>query len=108
LTTELIEALDLPADLAGAVVIATVPDGPADEAGLQGSEGVIETPLGNMPAGGDIITAIDGQPVTGMDDLITYLVDKRPGEAVTLSLYRADGEISELIVVLGARPDSVR
>jgi 2-alkenal reductase len=56
--------------------------------------------------GGDIITAIDGQPVAGIDDLISYLVTLyQPGDTVTLDVIRADGSTEQLQVTLGERPE---
>jgi S1-C subfamily serine protease len=58
----------------------------------------------SVRAGGDIIVAIDGHPVTSGGDLRAYIENsKRPGEAVTLTLLRADQRL-ELQVLLQERP----
>ncbi|MCZ7543454.1 MAG: trypsin-like peptidase domain-containing protein [Anaerolineae bacterium] len=45
--------------------------------------------------GGDIITGIDGVPVTNRDELTLYLEgNKRPGDTVTLTLVRDNQEIA--------------
>ena len=60
-------------------------DGPADEAGLQGSDKTLTMAGETFQLGGDLIIAIDDQPVEGIDDLITYLIEEtRPDEEVTL------------------------
>jgi S1-C subfamily serine protease len=53
-----------------------------------------------LPAGGDVITALDGQPVTGMEDLQTLLELAYPGQRVVLTLLR-DGRQVQVEVMLG-------
>ena len=60
LSLEAIEALGLNT-YTGAYVSSVVPGGPADQAGIRG--GSQPTNIENLEAGGDVITAIDGQPV---------------------------------------------
>ncbi len=38
---------------------------------------------------GDVITAIDGTPVTSMNVLTSYIADKKPGDTVTLTVNRS-------------------
>ena len=57
-----------------------------------------------VPTGGDIITAIDGQPVHGFDDLTAYLFMKTSvGQTVTLTILR-DGKSMDVKATLAARP----
>lgn len=73
----------------GQVVGDIVAGGPADEAG-------VET--------GDVITAIDGQPLGGNDDaLLDALFEREPGQTVTLTVER-DGAEQTIEVTLGERP----
>ena len=106
-TPNVAEALDLPADTRGAMVIEAVEDGPADQGGLLGSDDVIETDLGRLPTGGDIILSADGEAIESMDDLITYLADKSPEEEIELGVLHADGEEEDIVIILGVRPISV-
>jgi 2-alkenal reductase len=86
----------------GAYVIAVSPGGPADKAGIVG--GSRGTSIRGLPAGGDLIIAIDGRPVFVFSDLLSYLVaNKGPGDVVTLSIIRDDQE-KEVQVVLDKRP----
>jgi S1-C subfamily serine protease len=58
-----------------------------------------------VPTTVDIITAIDGQPVDGMGDLITYLArSTQPGQTVTLNVLRNGTEQLQLQATLTARP----
>jgi len=101
-----VAAMDLPGRQ-GALVIDVTPDGPADEADLRGSDRTIEIDGAEVETGGDVIIAVEGRPVRGMDDLIAYLVRyTRPGQEVTLRVLRDGKEIS-VPVTLGERPDQV-
>ena len=86
----------------GAYVLEVAPGGPADQAGLRG--GSQPTDRGRLLAGGDLITAIDGQPVSTFDELLSYLTtNKSPGDSVVLTVLR-DGQPMDITVTLGARP----
>jgi len=50
---------------------------------------------------GDIITAIDSEPLTTFDGLISALATHQPDDTVTLSVWR-DGEMLDVAVTLGA------
>ena len=105
LTDEVLEAMNLAAGTQGALIISVAENSPADQAGLRGSPQVLTTAGQRYPYGGDIITAIQGEPIAGMDALITYLVDNtRPGDQVTLELVRPGGEKAKASVTLGSRP----
>jgi len=96
-----IEALGL-TTYTGAYVSSVTPGGPADKAGIRG--GTEATNLPTVQAGGDIITAIDGQPVNTFDDLLAYLTtNKSPGETAVLTVLR-DGKSMDITVTLDKRP----
>jgi len=96
--------MDLPEDTTGALVISVAQNSPADKAGLHGSDKTLTIAGREFPFGGDVITAIDDQPVSEMDDLITYLVDNlKPGDKADLTIIR-DGETRTVTVTLGSRP----
>jgi S1-C subfamily serine protease len=101
LTLAAIEALGLNT-FTGAYVTGVTPGGPADQAGIRG--GSQPTGIGDLQAGGDVITAIDGQPVTTFDDLLGYLTtNKSPGDTVVLTILR-EGQTMDVTVTLGTRP----
>ncbi|HDQ72584.1 MAG TPA: PDZ domain-containing protein [Chloroflexi bacterium] len=97
-------AMDLPADQWGALVIDVVEDGPAMEAGLRGADETITIDGARINIGGDVIIAVNDQPVRAMDDLITYLVkETRPGQTITLTILRS-GRERQIEVELDERP----
>ena len=99
------ELMDLPQDTRGALVISLAEGGPAEEAGLQGSDRSRIVDGVDFPLGGDIIVAINGQPIEDMDDLIAYLIDKtRPGEDATIEVLRGKETRETIKVTLGTRP----
>ncbi len=107
------QELNLPENVRGAYVIDVVQGGPASRAGLRGAAagdtsialGVDQAGVAYLPAGGDLITAVDGQPVQQFDDLLVYLEShKSPGDKVTLTVIRSGGAESKLTITLGARP----
>ena len=104
LNSELAEAMGLEADQRGVLVIEVVPESPSDEAGLRTSDQQIEIGGVETRIGGDVIVAIDDQPVEGFDDLVTYLVrNTSAGEAASLTILR-DGREETVRVTLAARP----
>jgi 2-alkenal reductase len=101
LRLEAVEALGLKI-YTGAYVLDVAEGGPADKAGIKG--GSQPTSIDGLEAGGDVIVAIDGQPVNTFDDLLSYLTtNKSPGDAVVLTIVR-DGESMDVTVTLGNRP----
>jgi 2-alkenal reductase len=100
-TLMLAEALGLPQSR-GAYLVEVVTGGPADQAGLKA--GTRDTSITGLKAGGDLITAIDGQPINVYADLIGYLMTKKsPGDKVVLTILR-NGKEMQVTVTLGKRP----
>jgi S1-C subfamily serine protease len=111
-----IEGADLNSDLArvlnldvdqGVLVQKVTPDGPAADAGLQAGDATVGIEGAQVKAGGDVITAIDGKTITGMEDLISVVNAKQPGDTVTLTVLR-DGSSHDVTVKLADRPASVQ
>jgi S1-C subfamily serine protease len=88
----------------GLLVLDTASGGPADEAGLQGGDRWLRVGPYQLPAGGDIITAVDGQPVADFQALTVYLeTEAAVGATVELTVLRGDAEIT-IPVTLGHQP----
>lgn len=106
ISAEVAELMNLPADTKGALIIGLAEDGPAEDAGLIGSEETDTVEGLPYRYGGDIITAINGEGIEGINDVIRYLVDEtRPGDQITVDVIR-DGETVQIDVTLGSRPDN--
>jgi S1-C subfamily serine protease len=102
LTDQLKEDVDLPVS-EGAYVTQSVPDGPADDAGLRGSG----TDTSGAPKpGGDIIVAVDGKKVSSPDEVANAVSAKQPGDKVKLEILRGNDR-KTVTVTLGERPDSL-
>src|SRR5712691_11897787 len=101
---QLAEALDLPGQ-EGLLVEAATKGGPAAVAGVRGGDRVVRAGIQRIAIGGDLIVAVDGQKVASPFDLNILLNRKRPGDAITLTIYRG-GKKMELPVKLGERPSS--
>jgi len=100
---ELAAALKLPVDK-GVLVSSVIDGGPADKAGVRGGDKQLTVRGLPVVAGGDIITAIDGDPITSFDQMIGYLSSQKlVGEEVTLTILR-DGETLQLPLTLADRP----
>src|SRR5450759_3988918 len=106
------QALGLSSTARGIYVMDAAAGGPAAQAGLHGGSQNTDVILSvgrrsalYLPRGGDLITAIDGQPLTKMDDLLLYLEEHgTPGQKATLSVLH-NGKQLRLTVTLGVRPD---
>ena len=97
------EALGLAPGVVGAYVV-SVPEGsPAARAGVQGGSKL--TRFEGLPAGGDLITSVDSQPIRSFSDLLAYLVaNKVPGEDLQLGILRGD-ETLTIHVTLASRAE---
>ncbi len=91
LTPTLAEQIRAPVQQ-GVILATVVPGGPAARAGLRGA-------TGSNPATGDIITALDGQPVRSVEDVASYIDKKEPGDTVRVA-YARGGQTQEASVTL--------
>jgi S1-C subfamily serine protease len=106
LNPEFSAAMKLDSKQRGALVEEIMPDSPAARAGLKGSAKSVSIEGQTVKVGGDVITAIDSQKVTGMDHLIAYLArSTQVGQKVTLTILR-EGKEQSLDVTLAARPSA--
>ncbi|MGH2712640.1 MAG: S1C family serine protease [Thermoleophilaceae bacterium] len=102
-TEDLASELDLPAD-AGALLERVEDGGPAESAGLRGSE--TDELSGDISRPGDLIVSIDGEPVKTADDVVAAVAGKQPGDTLELGLYRGDDKRT-VRVELGERPEEL-
>ncbi|MFP5229128.1 MAG: S1C family serine protease, partial [Acidobacteriota bacterium] len=100
---DLAKQMGLP-DQYGVLIESTVPGGPAARAGLHGGNQIAY--LGNMKIliGGDLIVAIDGHEITNSQDISEIMNQHQPGDAVMVTFYRGQREMTRR-VVLGETED---
>jgi S1-C subfamily serine protease len=90
--------MGLPADN-GVLIMKVQPGGAADRAGLHaGNERAF---VGNRPIviGGDLIVAIDGEPVSDQQDLANVMDKHHAGDTVTVSIFRGKRKMDVKVVL---------
>jgi serine protease Do len=102
LTSDIAQAMDLPANQEGVLVEQVQQGSPADEAGLRGSFQPVTINGQQLLIGGDVIVAMDGQRIASFEDLSAFMQQAEPGQEVTLTLLREGSQI-EVSVILAAR-----
>ena len=81
----------------GILVREAVPGGPAEQSGIKG--GTVDD-----PASGDVILAVDGQPVLRVADLVATIDRRTVGEQVTVTVVR--GGVEQAVqMTLGEYPE---
>jgi S1-C subfamily serine protease len=92
-TPDVALAMNLASDQRGVLVEQVQQQGPADRAHLrEGSQAFVNNGHRRL-VGGDIIVALDGQPVSRLKDMQTFLQPAQPGQTVTLTLLRGKEQI---------------
>ena len=77
----------------GAMVVVIEKNSPADRAGLRGSSQTVTIEGNRFQVGGDIITSINGEEVTG-ENLATIVRKYSPGDTLQLSILRNSQALS--------------
>ena len=104
LSDDVANLMNLPAGTKGALVLQLADGGPAEKAGMAGSDSISTIKGMKVAYGGDVIIAANKQPIESMDDLIAYLIeDTHPGDKVTFTVLRK-GQQKNITVTLGTRP----
>jgi S1-C subfamily serine protease len=98
------ELLSLPASQ-GLLVARVVRGGPADAAGIQAGRNVVLIGNQEFVIGGDLLVEADGIPLTASQDLNRYILKKKPGDIIKVTLYRGKTRMT-VNVKLGETPDT--
>jgi S1-C subfamily serine protease len=92
----------------GLLVARMYQDSPADKAGLRTARREVIVGNRRYLVGGDIITAVDGKPLTKWEDLNVYLEEQTEvGQTIVLTVVR-DGKEMTLKATLEDTPDSLQ
>jgi len=90
----------------GLLVLEVVEGAPADAAGIRGGSRVARIGNYGVPLDGDIIIAVNDEPVDDFEDLTVYLETQTAvGDTVTLTIIRG-GEEQTISLTLAERPEA--
>lgn len=95
------EYLGLPEQ--GQMVVTVEPGSPAADAGLQAASFAVTVNGQSFPAGGDVITEVDGEALSGESALQNIIFAKEPGDEIVLRVWR-DGQEGTVRVTLEVIP----
>jgi S1-C subfamily serine protease len=96
--------MEVPVDK-GLLVAEVTPGGPAAKAGIRAGDRVVSIGNAQIPVGGDIVTAVNGTPVTTFQELTVYLESEtQVGDTVEVTIIR-DGREMTVKVTLAERSE---
>jgi S1-C subfamily serine protease len=101
LTRQLQQLFHLPT-ASGLLVRDVTPDSAASKAGIKPGTTSVVVEGESYKVGGDILTKIDGKPVTTTQQLFYTVLQKRPGDRMKIELWH-NGKKKTVTVTLGAR-----
>jgi len=102
-TSDIAKAMNLPTDQKGVLVEQVQQGSPADKARLRGSYKPVTISGQQVLVGGDIITALNNEPVGRIEELQSLIQKHSAGDEVTLKILRENTSI-EIKVTLGKQP----
>ena len=95
-------AMNLAQGQKGVLVGGLVPGSPAAQSGLQPNDQEATVNGQTVPVGGDVVTAVDGIPVSTPQDLESIISQHKPGDSVEVSFLR-DGQVQTVPITLGSQ-----
>jgi len=95
---ELAQEIGLPANY-GILIVRVLPGGAADRAGLKGGNERAYLGASQIMIGGDLIVAINADPVGDAQDLSNAMNKHRAGETVTVTVYRGKRKINVQVLL---------
>jgi S1-C subfamily serine protease len=89
----------------GAIVSEVISDSPAEKAGIRGGD---RKQLEGIPVPiGDVITGIEGDPVSSSEDVIEVVNSVKPGERLLMTVVTPGEKERRVEVTVGTRPEGV-
>jgi S1-C subfamily serine protease len=96
INADLASALDLP--VTKGILIARVERGSSvDRAGIRGATERVRWYNHRIYVGGDILTEIDGNPISSREELRLALESKRPGDTIQVTIYRGQSKMKKTV-----------
>jgi len=102
LTPAIVEAMGLKVSR-GLLIVEVLEDSPAQKAGLKGGDTELAINEKKIKMGGDVIIGVGEVDIKSLEDLLSYLSRRNPGEEVSLKIIRDGTELS-VTLTLGVRP----
>jgi len=90
----------------GALVSQVVKGGPADQAGIEGSDRELIFQGSSYDIGGDVIVSVNGQAIEHAEDLGRIIGGLKPGETAEIGVVRG-GDHKTIAIKLGDRPTAL-
>jgi len=88
----------------GVLVLEVTAGGPADQAGIRGGSQYLRMGRYRLPVGGDVIVALNGEPIQDLQEMTVYLeANTTVGDTVEVTVLR-DGKELTVSVTLGEQP----
>lgn len=87
----------------GLLVVAVVPRSAAAAGGIRGASEQVRVGNYVIPAGGDVIVAFEGKPVSSAQEMATEIDRHKPGDKVTVTVLRENRKL-DLPIVLQEAP----
>jgi S1-C subfamily serine protease len=95
--------MDVPVE-EGVLVVELYAGSPAEDAGLRGGQNQVRFGRSILIVGGDILTAINGEPISSGRDLLRYLdTQTEVGQTIQVTVWR-EGQEQTVAVALEERP----
>jgi S1-C subfamily serine protease len=87
----------------GAIVSEVTSGGPAEKAGIEGGK---DREIEGIPVPtGDVLTEVEGKPISSPDDVIEVVNSSKPGDRLDLIVVSPGEEPRRVEVTVGVRPD---
>jgi S1-C subfamily serine protease len=107
LNEDLAALLNLPVQ-SGILIYEVYQGSSANKSDIRGANEVVGWGNETIYVGGDIITEVDGKPVTSDGELRLFLESKRPGDSIRVTLYRGKTKIQKTVVLVEATQSRLR